>query len=147
MKITRRQTTLSAGFIVLLLLCTYAGQGETASGTVEPYNPKNDPNYTQATAKTPPVTREEVSTLVHAFETTPYAGRRQDVVQFAPPQPLPYTQATAPEVPAPSAFDVPLYGAFGAAPYYVYSPPFPWWQTSPRIPWWTLLPLTKHRRH
>jgi hypothetical protein len=147
MKITRWQTTLSAGSAVLLLLCAYAGQGEAASRTVVPYNPKDDPNYTQATAKTPPGTREAISILGQAFETTPYAGRRQDVTLSAPPQPLPYTQATAPQVPASSAFDVPIYGAFGAVPYYVYSPPFPWRQTSPRIPWWSLLPLTKHKRH
>ena len=147
MKITRLQAAFSAGFVVLLLLCACAGQGEAASGTVEPYNPKDDPNYTQATAKRPPVTWEAVSTLVQAVETTPYAGRRQDVTLSAPPQPLPYTQATAPEVPSPSAFDAPIYGAFGAIPYYVYSPPFLWRETSPRIPWWSLLPLTKHNRH
>ena len=148
MKITRRHTTLSAGFVVLLLLCAYAGQGETASRTVAPYNPKDDPNYTQAPVKTPPGTWEAVSNLGHAFETASYIRRRQDMTLSAPPQPLPYIQATAPEVPSPSAFDVPIYGAFGAVPpYYVYRPPLPWRETSPRIPWWSLLPLTKHKRH
>jgi hypothetical protein len=149
MKRTTLPATLSAGFAVLLLLGAYAGQGEAASRTVESYHPKNDPNYTQATAQRHPVAWEAVSALAQAFETVPYAKRRQDVTLSAPPQPLPYTQATAPQVPAPAAFDVPVYGygAFGAVPYYVYSSPFSWREPSPRIPWWSLLPLTKHKRH
>jgi hypothetical protein len=147
MKITRLQATLSAGFVVLLLLGAYAGQGEAASRTAESYNPKDDPNYTQATAQRPPVTSEAVSTLMHAIETTPYAGRRQDMMLSAPPQPLSYTQTTAPQVSAPSAFDMPIYGAFGAVPYYGHSSSFFWREHSPRIPWWSLLPLTKHKRH
>jgi hypothetical protein len=147
MKRTRLHATLSTGFVVLLLLYAYAGQGEAASRTVEPYNPKDDPNYTQATAQRPPGTWEAVSTLVHAFETTPYAGQRQDVMPSAPSQPLPYTQATAPEAPAPSAFDMPIYGVFGTVPYYARSSPFLWREPSPRIPWWSLLPRTKHKRH
>ena len=152
MKITRLSATLSAGFVVWLLLCAYAVQGDAASRTVAPYNPKDDPNYTQATAQRPPVTSEAVSTLMHAFETTPYAGRRQDVTLSAPPQPLSYTQTTAPQVPAPYAFDMPIYGAFGTVPYgavpnYVHRSSFFWREHSPRIPWWSLLPPTKHKRH
>jgi len=147
MKITGLRATLSAGFAVLVLLCAYVGQGEAGSKTIESYNPKNDPNYTRATAKRPPVTSEAVSTLAQAFETTPNAKQRVGVVPSAPPQPIQYIQATAPEVPSQSALGMPIYGALSAVPYYVYRPSFPWREASPRIPWWSLLPLTKHQRH
>jgi hypothetical protein len=147
MQITTLRTTLLAGLAALLLLCAYAGQGEAASRTVAPYNPKDDPNYTQATAQRPPVPWEAVSPLVHAFETTPPIERRQWVMPAASPQPLPYTQATAPDVSSPSAFDTPIYGIVGTVPYHVYTAPFPGWKSSPRVPWWDLLPLTKHKRH
>jgi hypothetical protein len=147
MKIAGLRATLAAGFAGLVLLCASAGQGEAGSKTFESYNPKDDPNYTQATSKKPPLTWEAVSPLVQAFETTPNSERRQGVAPSAPSQPMQYTQATAPEIPTQSAFGMPLYGALSAVPYHVYSPPFPWWETSPRIPWWSLLPLTKHKRH
>jgi hypothetical protein len=147
MQITTLRATLLAGFAVLLLLCAHAGQGEAASRTVEPYNPKNDPNYTQATAKRPPVPWEAISPLVHAFETTPPGERRQGVVPSAPPQPLPYAQATVQEVSPSAAFDMPIYGVFGAVPYYGYRSSFSRWEPSPRIPWWSLLPLIKHKQH
>jgi hypothetical protein len=147
MQITTLRTALLAGFAVLLFLCAHAGQGEAASRTVVPYNPKDDPNYTQATAKRPAVTWEAILPLVHAFETTPPVERRQGVVPSAPPQPLPYAQATAPEASPSPAFDMPIYGGFGAVPYYVYRASFSGWEPSPRIPWWSLLPLTQHKRH
>jgi hypothetical protein len=147
MKITRLHATLSAGFGVLLFLCAHAGQGEAASRTVALYNPKNDPNYTQATAKRPPGTWEAVSTQVQAFATLPYAERRQDVTLSAPLQPPAYTQASAPAVAAPSALELPIYGGGGPIPYAFYRPPFLGWEPSPRIPWWSVLPLAKHKRH
>jgi hypothetical protein len=112
-----------------------------------PYNPKDDPNYTQTTAKRLPAAWEALSPLVHAFETSLPIERRQGVVSSASPQPLPYTQPTVPEVSSPPLFDPLMYGVFGAVPYYAYRSPFPGWKSSPRIPWWDLLPLTKHKRH
>jgi hypothetical protein len=147
MQITRLPATLSAAFAVLLLLCVYASQGEAASRTVAPYHPKNDPNYTQATANRPAGTWEAVSAQVQAFATLPYAGRRQDVTLSTPLQPPAYTQASAPTVAAPSALDLPIYGGFGPVPYAFYRPPLLGWEPSPRIPWWSVLPLVRHKRH
>jgi hypothetical protein len=53
MKITRLPATLSAGFAVLLLLCVYTGQGDAASRTVAPYNPKDDSNYRRPRQRDP----------------------------------------------------------------------------------------------
>jgi hypothetical protein len=130
---------------VLAVLCACPG-GNAASGPLDTYNPKEDPNYRRAITEKQ-ASWERILSFIAEFEALQPASttRRESGPQPAVPQTPSYTAGEPPPRPLP---DVSTYGAlFG---YPLYGDPFwrrPWRHESPRIPWWSLLPFTKDDRH
>lgn len=130
----RRNLWLSIAVSVLLF--AHAGQAGAAVGVAEAYNPKDDPNYVEATSGSPLAKWEAIRELVKEFEAGafPTVERRQGSQSSAAAQPDHYTQATPPAAERePTIVDPFVYGRWSG-----------WWLGhSPRIPWWSLIPFAR----
>ncbi len=120
------------------LLFAHAGQAGAAVGVAEGYNPKDDPNYAEATSGSLSARLEAVRELVKEFEAgaIPTVNRRQGSQSSAAAQPDHYTQATPPAAEREPTFVDPFsypYGRWNRR----------WWDSSPRIPWWSLIPFAR----
>ena len=120
---------------VLLLLFAHAGQAGAAVGVAEGYNPKEDPNYAQATSRSLSARLEAIQELVKEFEgqLIPTVGAGQETAQSTAAQPDHYTHATPPAAEREPTFVDPFSYPYGR-----------WrWRGSPRIPWWSLIPFAR----
>ena len=119
----------------ILFLVAHPSQGIASVATLEAYNPKDDPNYAQATSGSLSARWEAIQELVKEFEAgaIPTVNRRQGSQSSAAAQPDHYTQATPPAAEREPTFVDPFFYPDGRW----------WWRGSPRIPWWSLIPFAR----
>ena len=138
-----------AAVAALVFFCAQAGQAQVASRTVEEYNPRADPSYTEGATQNAPADWQVIWGLVQEFgmQPGPPAERRQSATPYGLPQPRQYVDTPDPSTPPQLVPGGLVYQSLYGVPAYTYGGWHPgWWDASPRIPWWSLMPFAVHGR-